>query len=158
MVSSIEPFVRPITRSDRDEWLRMLTALYPGEPLIEHEQPVDAFFGRAQSGELLPAEVFVCEVGPGQLGGFLELSVRNYAEGCSGATPYVESWYVDPGLRGRGVGRSLVLAAERWAIERGYSELASDALMENTASHEAHLAIGFEEVEHTVHFRKPIRP
>lgn len=45
-------------------------------------------------------------------------------------------------------------AAEDWAREHGYSELASDTLLENRASEGAHRALGFEEVERAIHFRK----
>jgi aminoglycoside 6'-N-acetyltransferase I len=150
--------IRPVTPADRDEWLRLLVGLYPDVPREDHEQPVDAFFGRGSCDELLPSAVLVCEIAPERLGGFVELSVRNYAEGCAGVTPYVESWFVEDGLRGRGVGRLLMEAAERWALEQGYTELASDALLENTNSHSAHRAVGFEEVERVVHFRKSLDP
>ena len=68
----------------------------------------------------------------------------------------MESWYVDPDVRGRRVGRALVEAAEGWARERAYTELASDALLENEASQKAHKVLGFEEVERSVHFRKAL--
>jgi aminoglycoside 6'-N-acetyltransferase I len=45
---------------------------------------------------------------------------------------------------------------EAWARERGFRELASDALLENTVSHAAHAALGFEEVERAVKYRKPL--
>jgi aminoglycoside 6'-N-acetyltransferase I len=57
---------------------------------------------------------------------------------------------VEPDVRGAGIGRMLMAAAERWARDRGYAEL------ENRASHQAHRALGFEEVERTVHFRKAL--
>jgi hypothetical protein len=41
-------------------------------------------------------------------------------------------------------------------LSNGYSELASDALLENELSHAAHRAVGFDEVERTVHFRKSL--
>jgi aminoglycoside 6'-N-acetyltransferase I len=122
-----------------------------------HDPVVDAFFGGVTCEELLPSEVFVCERGTGGLAGFLELSVRNYAEGCEGAAPYIESWYVDPDVRGRGLGRALMAAAEEWARAHDYRELASDTELSNEASQRAHRALGFEEVERSVHFRKPLR-
>jgi aminoglycoside 6'-N-acetyltransferase I len=146
--------IRHLRAEDRGEWLRLLRGLYPGEPDGEHTPAMDAFLAGAPGDTLLPAAVLVAERPGGGLGGFLELSVREYAEGCAGATPYVESWYVDPDLRGRGVGAALVAAAERWARERGHREMASDALLENVASQAAHRALGFEEVERAVHFRK----
>ena len=54
------------------------------------------------------------------------------------------------------MGRALVAAAEEWARAQGYSEVASDALVENEASHRAHRALGFDEVERSVAFRKSL--
>lgn len=146
--------IRPIRPDDRAEWLRLLLGLYPGQPESDHVPGMDAFLAGEPLPELLPSEVFVCERSGGGLAGFLELSVRRYAEGCDGPAPYVESWYVDPDARGTGVGRRLMAAAETWARSRGHAELASDALLENVASHRAHAALGFVEVERAVHFRK----
>ncbi|HEX2863122.1 MAG TPA: GNAT family N-acetyltransferase, partial [Deinococcales bacterium] len=90
--------------------------------------------------------------------GFLELSVRPYAEGCDGPAPFVEGWFVAEAERGRGVGRALVAAAEAWALERGFTDLASDTQLWNTASQAAHAALGFVEEERLVSYRKPLRP
>lgn len=147
---------RLATLEDRAEWLRMLFGLYPGSAESDHVPSVDAYFSGADVGELLPSAVFVLERVPGRLAGFLELSVRDYAEGCTGATPYVESWYVDEDVRGTGAGRALMRAAEDWARAHGYTEMASDALLENTVSHAVHRALGFDVVERTVHFRKSL--
>lgn len=150
------PAVRALRPSDRNEWLRMLFGLYPGTEESDHMPLIDAFLDGRATGELSPSAVFVLERPAGGLGGFLELAVRNYAEGCSGETPYVESWFVDEDLRGGGHGRGLLEAAEQWAREHGYAELASDALLDNHRSQAAHLALGFEEVERSVHFRKSL--
>ena len=48
-------------------------------------------------------------------------------------------------------------AAETWAGERGYTEIASAALIDNLLSERAHRALGFLEVERTIHFRKDLR-
>jgi aminoglycoside 6'-N-acetyltransferase I len=50
----------------------------------------------------------------------------------------------------------LIHHAEQWALEQGCIELALDALLENTDSHEFYQAVGFREVERTVFFIKPI--
>lgn len=148
--------IRPVRPADRAEWLRMLCGLYPPDPASDHAPAVDAFLAGEATDELLPSAVFVCEAPSGGLVGFLELSIRNYAEGCTGATPFVESWYVDADARGQGVGRALMRAAEEWARSRGYAEMASNADLANHLSHRAHQAAGFEEVERTVNFRKSL--
>ncbi len=47
-------------------------------------------------------------------------------------------------------------AAERWARSAGYDEVASDARLANVVSHRAHEAVGFSEVERSVHYRKAL--
>lgn len=148
--------IRQITTNDRAEWLRLLSGLHPELPEADHVPSIDAYLSGNVVDELIPSAVFVAERPNGRLGGFLELSVRNYAEGCSGDTPYVESWFVDGDVRGTRIGRALMEAAEQWALDHGFSELASDALLENKLSLGAHQALGFEVVERIVVFRKPL--
>jgi aminoglycoside 6'-N-acetyltransferase I len=146
--------IRPVEPRDRAEWLRMRAALWPDESLAGLEAEVDVYLGGAAEEASMLSAVHVADGGAGRLAGFVELSVRNYAEGCAGPTPYVEGWYVEPERRGVGVGRALIGAAEDWARERGYAEIASDTTLENEASRRAHAALGFEEVERIVVFRK----
>jgi aminoglycoside 6'-N-acetyltransferase I len=110
--------------------------MYP-DAADEHERLVDAFLAERRSGEPTLAAVFVSTRADGRLSGFLEMSVRDYAEGCTGPTPHVESWYVDPDARRSGVGHALLRAAEEWAREHGYRELASDTELENGTSERA---------------------
>jgi len=147
--------IRPAEPRDRSEWLRMRAALWPGAD-AEHAAEIDEFLRAREGGHTDPAAVLVGSSSGESLCGFIELSVRSYAEGCAGSAPYVEGWYVDPQVRGEGKGRGLMQAAEEWARERGYRELASDTELENAASQQAHLALGFEEVERAVHFRKDL--
>ena len=146
--------IRPVTRDDRDEWLRMRLTLYPDSAPEE----VDEWLDNADVGTLLVGvSVLVADRGDGKLAGFVEISLRNYAEGCV-TTPvaFLEGWYVDPDVRRQGLGAELVRAAENWARARGITELASDTQLWNDASVRAHLALGFEEVERQVCFRKTL--
>jgi GNAT superfamily N-acetyltransferase len=66
----------------------------------------------------------------GRLAGFTEVGTRLYAEGCdTSPVAYLEGWYVDRDVRRHGIGAALARAAEVWAREHGYRELASDALL-----------------------------
>ncbi len=67
---------------------------------------------------------------------------------------YLEGWFVDQDLRGRGVGARLVRAAEDWARSQGLQEMGSDTWLEDEVSLRAHQALGYREVERLVHFAK----
>ena len=102
-------------------------------------------------------EVFVAERPGGRLCGFLEAAVRSRANGCD-STPvgYIEGWYVDDDVRRQGVGRALVEAAEAWAQSRGCRQMASDAELWNTLSHQAHGALGYEVTARLVLFKRDL--
>ena len=94
----------------------------------------------------------------GLLIGFLELDQRKYAPGCrSSPVPFIEGWYVEPAARRRGIGRALAEAAEAWSRAAGFDEMASDAEIQNRDSHAAHAALGYEEIERIVCFRRALR-
>ena len=146
--------IRHVSQNDQAEWLRMRSALWPDCPLDDH---------RTEMAEQLADEklfaVFVADRGAGRLGGFLEASLRRYAEGCcTSPVGYIEGWYVDEDVRRQGVGRQLMKAAEQWALAQGCQEMASDCEIDNDVSFRSHLAIGYAEVERAIHFRKSLAP
>jgi aminoglycoside 6'-N-acetyltransferase I len=146
--------IRHANQNDYAGWLRLRSALWPDCPLDDH---------RVEMAEQLADEksfaVFVADRGNGQLGGFLEASLRRYADGCSTSpVGYIEGWYVDDDVQRQGVGGQLVKAAERWALAQGCREMASDCEIDNEVSFRAHLAIGYAEVERAIHFRKSLQP
>jgi aminoglycoside 6'-N-acetyltransferase I len=129
----------------------MRKALWDDCPDEQQEREMDGILASPTE------EVFFAERPGGGLGGFLEASIRPWADGCE-ARPvgYVEGWYVDPDLRRRGVGRALVEAAEAWARSRGCRQMASDAELWNEISHQAHGALGYEETARLVLFKKDL--
>jgi len=134
--------VRAVRLSDSEAWQRMRDALWP-DGLGGHATDIQKFFNNTSTQR---GAVFVAEQG-GALAGFVELSLRAYAEGCdSSPVAYLEGWYVAPDARRSGVGRALLRAAEEWGRSQGCTEFASDAEAENTASADAHRACGFEDV------------
>lgn len=143
--------VRLIQPGDYDEWLRMRQTLWPEDTVDEMHTEMDEILTDEQQ------VVFVVPSPGGGLGGFLEASLRPVAEGCeTSPIGYIEGWFVDPGLRQQGYGALLVRAAETWAIQQGCREMASDCLVDNIMSLNAHTALGYEEVERLIHFRKAL--
>jgi aminoglycoside 6'-N-acetyltransferase I len=127
----------------------MRAALWPDEDPSELYADLDDLLAD-------PTQVaFVAERGDGRLCGFAEASVRRFAN-SNDESPcaFLEGWWVDADVRRSGVGRSLLAAVEDWARSRGFTELGSDALLDNTLGHQAHRALGFEERERVVYFRK----
>ncbi|MEZ5830122.1 MAG: GNAT family N-acetyltransferase [Dongiaceae bacterium] len=144
------------TKADADVWLVMRAALWPEASVDELRAEVAAFFAR-EARQNMPHQVFMADY-DGTPVGMLELSLRDHVDGCDGSpVPFIEGWYVTPDARRQGIGGALIKAAEAWALEHGYTEMASDALLDNTISHRAHAALGFVEVERAVRFRKSLR-
>ena len=147
--------IRPCAPDDVDEWADMRVALWPDE----HESTLRAEAVRmaAEPDPDLLNLVAVSE--SGEAVGFAEASIRrDYVNGCE-TTPvaFLEALYVAPCHRLKGVARGLIEAVEAWGRGKGCSELGSDALLDNLASHRMHAAVGFQETERVVYFRRNIR-
>ena len=138
---------RSIVEEDHPAWLQIALTLWPDCPAAIHEHEMRHLRGPE-------GEVFVAAV-DGELVGFVEVSVRTFAEGCHGGkVGYIEGWYVAEAYREQGVGRKLIDAAEAWARQRDCTEMASDTEPENVGSRAAHVKAGYAEVGTCVHFRK----
>lgn len=149
--------IRRATVSDRDELANLRAALWPESSAEEHGLELDALLTTGMCGTL-PLAIFVsCEEG-GRLNGFVEVGLRSHADGCDESRPvgYLEGWFVTEEARRRGIGGELVHAAEEWSRGQGCREMASDALIDNTVSQQAHEKWGFVAGDRCVHFRKPL--
>ena len=142
--------VKRAARQDHGVWVVLRRKLWPG-PKQMHAAEVREFSSKRN---------FICFIawdGNKKPVGFTEASIRPFANGCKERpVPFLEGLWVDPRFRGRKIGRQLVAAVVSWAIERGFREIGSDALICNKVSHNAHLAYGFEETERVVYFRKSL--
>ncbi len=149
--------IRPVQARDAEAWLAMRARLWPAADAGELAREARGFAAGGEKG-ILDA-VFLAEDDRARPLGFLELSVRAFSDGCdSMPVPHVEGWYVEVSARRQGFGRALVRAAEDWARARGFTELASDAELDNAAAQCAHDRCGFEEVDRLVKFRKRLFP
>ena len=143
--------IRRATRDDKPEWLRMRQGLWTEAPLEYLALDVDNLLADENSA------VFIASSEHGQPVAFIEVGLRDYAEGCeTSPVGYILAWYVDPHVRGQKLGRELIRVAEDWARERGVTEMASDTWLDNDASIQAHLKMGYYEVDRLVHFVKQL--
>jgi aminoglycoside 6'-N-acetyltransferase I len=145
--------IRPLLLGDEKTWLEMRSQLWPEYTMAELQE--DQL--RIQSAPSRNA-VFVAENSAGIPIGFVEVSIRDWAEGCrTEPVGYLEGWYVLTEYRQQGIGKELVEAAENWAIAKGCSEMASDTERQNQLSRDAHKALGYREVAEVVSFCKPLK-
>ena len=137
---------------DRPDWVRLRGELWP------HLTPEES---ERQISDML-ADGWCCVIARDRGGtavGVAEAALRHdYVNGCeTSPVAFLEGIYVVSAARMHGVARQLVAAIEAWAIANGCAELASDAALDNTGSHSMHVALGFEETQRVVYFRRPLR-
>ena len=149
--------IRPAVPSDVAALAPLRTSLWPESTADEHTRELASILA-GERVSMLPLVYFVAESPGGELVGFVEAGLRSCADGCDPCRPagYIEGWYVDPLHRRQGIGASLIAAAEEWARTHGCTEMASDTGIDNQISQHAHTALGFQEVEHSVLYRKPL--
>jgi aminoglycoside 6'-N-acetyltransferase I len=141
-------FVIKDAAASLDDWSLLRHRLLPDASPGEH---------RAELQDLSDNEVgFMAYDLAGVAIGFADVSLRqDYVNGCdTSPVAFLEGVYVEEAFRGQGVAAALIAEVTRWAISKGVSELASDADISNVDSHRMHAALGFEETEQVVYFRK----
>ena len=89
---------------------------------------------------------------------FAQCQLRHdYVEGTnSSPVGYLEGIFVTDKYRRKGCAAELVTACEKWAKEKGCTEFASDCELDNADSLRFHLALGFEETNRIICFRKTL--
>jgi aminoglycoside 6'-N-acetyltransferase I len=89
---------------------------------------------------------------------FAQCQLRHdYVEGTeSSPVGYLEGVFVSEGYRKKGYAAELLSECEKWAKERGCTEFASDCELDNIDSLSFHMALGFEEANRIICFRKDL--
>lgn len=156
------PFLKPdkkntfaIRRGNQEDvkfWLPLRKELWPGSSEAKHLREIQEYLRDAHS-----KAVFFAEFELNNPIGFLEVSVRDYAEGCEkGPVGYLEGIYVRESFRQKKIGSQLIGFAENWAMERGCMYMASDAHSDNHISIETHIKSHYTITSKLVHFIKEL--
>lgn len=146
-----EIVIRALTLAEADAWAAQRQALWPDCPPAQSASEMAAIVADAR-------QVALGAFDGDRLIGFAELSLHPHAIGCGpGPVAYLEAWRVDDAHRRSGVGARLIAAGEEWGREQGCREIASDTWIDNAGSDAAHRALGFEETERLIHYRKALR-
>lgn len=148
------PTISVATANDIEPWAELRLALWPRHTLEAHRADIDRQFLSGNGN----AMAIIATNGSGEAVGFAEAALRHdYVNGCtSSPVLFLEGIYVRPAERRSGVARLLCDAVADWGRALGCTEFASDARIENAASHSLHAALGFEETQRVVFFRKPL--
>lgn len=145
-----EVSIRPLATVDAEAWIAQRHALWPEIPVEQLKAEVEAIADD-------PRQIALGAFDGEKLIAFAELSIHPHAIGCGlGPVAYLEAWRVDDDYRRQGVGAALIAAGESWSRENGCRELASDTWIDNDASDRAHRALGFEETDRLIHYRKSL--
>ena len=139
--------------ADDARWLELRLQMFGHHDEASHREEM-----RDQAAQPDRYGQFIATGPDGSALGFVEVALRHdYVVGTrSSPVAFLEAIYVVPGARRRGLARALVTQARAWSRARGCTEIASDALIDNTASHAMHRALGFVETERVVYFRQPL--
>lgn len=141
-----------MTAADAPAWARMRSALWSDESAAALAAEIPRVLADAETW------AFVAEDADGTALGFAETALRKYANGCENQpVPFLEGIWVAPGARRHGIGRKLIDHVAAFFAARGFTEICSDALLDNPVSHAAHAGWGFAETERVVYFRKALK-
>jgi len=90
--------------------------------------------------------------------GFAQCQLRrDYVEGTrTSPVGYLEGIFVLGEYRKKGYAKELLEACEKWALNKKCSEFASDCELDNDASLQFHLAMGFEVANRIICFKKSV--
>lgn len=142
-----------MTEADIEAWESLQTELYGHEENardgVTHRE-ADELASESRDAIFLAFE-------NGNPIGFVQLSLRDQVDGCLGSpVGYVDGLFVKPEDRGKGAGVELIEQAQQWATGRSCAELATDAELDDIAAQDFHRAMGFEETNRIVQFRKTV--
>lgn len=140
----------PMNATDPN-WLSLRLSLWPHASELQHQAEMGDVLARGHHVRL----AFTAE---GSAVGFVEASKRvDYVNGATTSpVVFLEGLYVVPDARRQGIAQALLTDVEHWARAQGCRELASDCLLENVPAQAVHRALGFEETERVVYFRRPL--
>jgi aminoglycoside 6'-N-acetyltransferase I len=144
----------PATGQHLQAWAEMRFALWTWDTVADHAEEAEELYlaGNPDRHALIAFD------DAGSAIGFAEATLRrDYGEGCeTSPVAFLEGIFVTPEARQSGVATALSGAVAAWGKAKGCSEYASNALLDNLDSHRFHTAIGFEETERVVYFKKAL--
>ncbi len=150
-MSSLPCSVKPLSPPDHVAWCTLRSQLWPHVRYDDHVLETQRLLS-----DKLTYSAFIAFSSANLPVGFAEAAVRSdYVNGChTSPVLFLEGIYVIPTARRAGVATALCAAIAEWGAARGLTEFASDTGVDNLYAQALHRALGFEETERVVFFRK----
>ena len=143
--------IRKATNGDRGVLAEMAVQMWDSHTVAELETEFSETLNDEQSAFFIK---YFNEIPVG----FAQCGLRtDYVEGTeSSPVGYLEGIFVKDEYRKNGYAKELLCACEMWAKEIGCSEFASDCELDNIASLKFHMAMGFDEANRIICFKKKL--
>jgi len=137
--------------SNLKEWTQLALLLFP-ESSFEEEVSLHKKILASKN------EVGLLYQQGGRYLGFMNLCIRNDYVNGTDTSPvlFVEAIYVLPDYRHQGIGKEFIQYAEKYAKDRGITQIASDCYIDNSLSERFHRSCGFIEKERVICFVKNV--
>jgi len=140
-----------ITREWFPEWRRMRHELYGELSAQFHEAEMELIFSSKEA---------TCFIGLSESGAavaMLEVSLRNFVDGClGGPVGYIEGIYVTLGERKQGYAGELIEFATSWFRSKGCRDMAADAELANLIAQDFLTRAGFDETYRVVEYKRSL--
>lgn len=138
------------TRNDIEILIPLRKALWSHVDEPEHRNELESLFAQENFFALIAYNA-------NEPVGFLEVSIKQHANGCrESPVLFLEGVWVAEKFRRKKVGEKLIRSVENIAKDKGIKAIASDTLINNSISQNAHLSWGFKEDERVVCYSKPV--
>jgi len=132
--------IRPAQPGDEASILGLIRSLARYEQLEHEVEATPELIADALFGETPSAEALVAHVGEQPVG--FALFFHNFSTFLGRKGLYLEDLYVEPSARGQGIGRALLRALARIALERGCGRMEWSVLDWNTPAIEFYQTLG----------------
>jgi len=140
-----------ITRERFPESRRMRHELYGELSAQFHEAEMELIFSSKEA---------TCFIGLRESGAavaMLEVSLRNFVDGClGGPVGYIEGIYVTPLERKQGYAGELIEFATSWFRSKGCRDMAADAELANLIAQDFLTRAGFDETYRVVEYKRSL--
>lgn len=143
--------IRAVAPADVSSWRLLRHMLWPHASADDHVRETEQLLAEPHRYAMV-----IAASSQGEALGFAEAAIRyDYVNGCdTSPVLFLEGIYVVPGMRHQGIARALCTSIEQWGASHACAEFASDTSIDNVDAQALHRALGFDETERVVFFRK----